>query len=197
MSEETVSEVQANPEPVQETVVPEVTPEATPETTPEVKEEPAKEETPQAYTEFVLPEGVELDGGMMKAFQDLAKKGDLSQELAQEFVDLQASGLKATQDKINQQITETNEVWKSEVLVMDDFKGERGLENIQSASDAFKKLGGDEFAEYLETTGLGNHPTMVKMGFEIHKLISEDTLVNGDASATGPKTLENALYGGE
>ena len=196
MSEETVIEVQANPEPAQET---EVTPEVKTETAPEVKTETAPEPEKQeiAYTDFTLPEGVELDSGMMTAFQDLAKKGELSQELAQEFVDLQTAGLKAAQEQINQQIADTNESWKSEVLAMDDFKGEKGIENIQAASDAFKKLGGDKFAEYLETTGLGNHPAMVKMGFEVHKLISEDTLVNGDASLTGPKTLENALYGGE
>lgn len=177
-----------------------VTPEQTTET--QVLQEQANQvETqvtpePVAFTDFSFPEGITIDPGAMAEFSELAKADGLSQESAQKYVDLQTKLVQGHTDSMVATLEQTSETWKQEVLANDLFKGDAGAENLKVASEAIKKLGGEKFSEYLETTGLGNHPEMVKLGFEISKLINEDTLVNsGSPGGNKSGSFESALYG--
>ena len=61
--------------------------------------------------------------------------------------------------------------------------GGRYEENLSLARKALQSLGGPEFSEYLNATGLGNHPAMVRMFHTIGVRISEDSLELGDGAA--------------
>jgi hypothetical protein len=59
--------------------------------------------------------------------------------------------------------------------------------NIGITLRAVQKFGGDEFKKYLDDTGMGNDPMLIKTFYEIGKVMSEDTLVLGDKGATDLK----------
>lgn len=168
-----------------------------------LQEQAAQTETPATpeaapvdFTPFTLPEGMAIDEGAMSKFSKMAKADGLTQEQAQKYVTLQTELIQGHNDSMMATLDKTTDSWKQEVLANDLFKGDAGAANIKIASEAIAKLGGEKFVEYLETTGLGNHPEMVKLGFEISKLINEDTLVNsGSPGGNKSGSFESALYG--
>ena len=52
-----------------------------------------------------------------------------------------------------------------------------------------------ELRELLQSTGLGNHPVIVRTFNEIGKSISEDCMPGGKPAAVQDKTFAEALYG--
>lgn len=45
---------------------------------------------------------------------------------------------------------------------------------VKAANDALRNIGGDELADYLKTSGLGNHPAMVRAWAKIGEGMGED-----------------------
>ncbi|WP_271896317.1 hypothetical protein [Candidatus Phyllobacterium onerii] len=68
-------------------------------------------------------------------------------------------------------------------------------QNLKEAKLAVKEYGGDEFAAYLETTGLGNHPALAKAFHTIaRKTMGESQLIgNGGERESTPADLDKAI----
>lgn len=147
-----------------------------------------KSEVPEKY-EFKVPEGVELDPVRVAEFENVAKTLQLSQEQAQRLVDLAAT----REVQLQEQHLETVKGWGEEVA-KDKVLGKP--ENQAIARRAIDTFGGAELKQYLESTGLGNHPLLVKWAYEVGKATSEDGFVGGrEGNATAPKSPEDILYG--
>ena len=170
--------------------------EKTEEKTEEPTDEP-KEETkePIEYKEFTMPEGIEIEPESMGKFQEWASRNNLSQEAAQEAIDIQTALMRKAVTYMAAQRESMIEGWKEDTLKLDDFKGDAGLKNIEASAKALKNIAGDGFMELLDQSGLGNHPEMVKLGLAVHNLTKEDSYVPGGAPTSKPQTLEEALYG--
>ena len=57
-------------------------------------------------------------------------------------------------------------------------------EKVKLAQATFAKFGDENSAQFLEQTGLGNHPAMLKMFAKIGEAIGEDTLIDGEPSVS-------------
>jgi hypothetical protein len=77
--------------------------------------------------------------------------------------------------------------------VVDQFKKELGEEydaKIQLAEKTMTDAGGQELRDYLDTTGLGSHPAMVKAWLKVASMISEGAFVDGGGFVSQTKLDE-------
>lgn len=125
----------------------------TTETTEETKEETAaetKEETQDTKepsfdpAKLTIPEGFEgLDQAAMQEFLPIAQGLNLSQEQAQQFVNLHASAIKGAFAKIAEQQTAANEAGIAEVKALFGNNYDQNMGKIQHL---LKEYGGEDAA---------------------------------------------------
>jgi hypothetical protein len=126
------------------------------------------------YTDFAIPENVELADGVLDSFKALAKEQGLNQEQAQKFMDLQTNQYTAAKESWAKTVTDWQESAKS-----DPEYGQANFEaNSLLANQALDKFA-PELKEFLAQSGLGNHPDMIRAFVRIGKSISNDTFVDG------------------
>lgn len=149
----------------------------TTEATPEQQStEAAKPAAPETY-DLQMPEGVELDNEAAAEFVTIAKELNLSQESAQKLATIAG--------KIQQKQTEARarqlEAWVDEVKADKDLGGDKLEENLGVARKALETFGSPELKDALNSSGLGNHPAVIRAFFKVGKAISEDGFVRGSA----------------
>lgn len=170
------------------------------------KEKPATETGKQTPTknapekyEFKAPEGKEYDSQLLEAFTGAAKEADLSQEVAQKLIDTMGPALAERQvEQVKAVITGWTEQSKSDA----EFGGEKFKENLgiaKKALDAFDPIPSGEkttaLRTLLDTSGMGNHPELIRVLYRAGKAISEDKFVAGTVSGKGPaKDATSVLY---
>ncbi|OQP28752.1 peptidase [Morganella morganii] len=145
---------------------------------------------PEKY-EFKTAEGQELDAEAVKAFEPIAKELNLSNEQAQKLVDVY--GGKIMPKLVEQQAAQWQqqiEQWAEQVKADKDLGTDASIGAAQKAMD---KFGSPELKQYLNETGLGNHPELVRIFANIGKAMSEDGLVTGNSG--GAKSAADVLFG--
>lgn len=146
---------------------------------------------PEKY-EFKAPEeGQELDKGALEVFEPIARELNLNNEQAQKLVDVYGSKIMPA---INKQLAEgwqkQTEQW-AETVKADKELG--STESIGAAQKAMDKFGSPELKQYLEESGLGNHPELIRIFAGVGKAMSEDGLVTGNSN--GSKSAADVLFG--
>lgn len=153
----------------------------------------ATPKAPEAY-DFKAPEGVEsLDAKLVEAFSPLAKKLDLTNEQAQELVNLAPQ----IQQRLAEQQAEAwgkqLEAWVGEVKADKDIGGDNLPASMASAQKVMQQFGTPELKEALEQTGMGNHPELVRLFVKVGKAISEDGIVAG-VSGGGTQSMAQRMF---
>lgn len=139
---------------------------------------------PENYTDFSLPDGVELDTDLMSRFGDIAKTLNLTQEQAQELVDLQTSSLGDYAKDQTKAWDTLKEEWATAAKTDKEFGGAAFNENLATARKAVDQFGTPELKEMFDITGTGNHPEVLRFLWKIGKAISEDSIRVGSANNT-------------
>lgn len=157
------------------------------------EKEQKQEGAPEKY-EFQAAEGVELDKAALEQFEPIARELNLSNEQAQKMVDLYgAKILPMVQQKQAEAWQAQTEQWAADVKADKEIGGDKLTANLSAAQRALDLFGTPELKEYLNTTGLGNHPDLVKTFVKIGKAMSEDGMVDG--SNQGQRSAAEVLYG--
>lgn len=136
-------------------------------------------EVPESYKEFTLPEGMEYDVEVADSFKAVAKELGLSQEAAQKLVDYQTNIAKVQQDAHVKQM----ESWRQE------SEKSIGKDGIEEANRALNQFASPEFVQYLNESGLGNHPAMIAAFKNVYEKIGESSFVDNNTS--GQVSLRN------
>ena len=156
---------------------------------PDEKEVEVSDENVESisYEDFTVPEGF---GEVTEEAKSLFKDSSLSQEDAQKFVDYGSKIQKDTIDAMKSEQEKQSKAWADEVDK--DLKAE-----LPGAIDFVTKHTSKEFVSFLNETGLGNHPEMVRMMSKMSKATSEDSLSTAPSTAGEKAELTNAqvLYG--
>lgn len=147
---------------------------------------------PEAY-EFKAAEGAELDTEALKDFEPVARELNLTNEQAQKLVDAYPKILAGVQQRQADSWQATTEQWAADVKADKEIGGDKLTGNLSAAQRALDQFGTPELKEYLNTTGLGNHPDLVKTFVKIGKAMSEDGMVSG--KETGQRSAAEVLYG--
>ncbi|EAA9058593.1 peptidase [Salmonella enterica] len=158
----------------------------------EKKEDDKPEGAPEKY-EFQAAEGVELDTEALKDFEPVARDLNLTNEQAQKLVDAYPKILAGVQQRQAEAWQQTTEQWAADVKADKEIGGDKLTSNLSAAQRALDQFGTPELKEYLNTTGLGNHPDLVKTFVKIGKAMSEDGMVSGGND--GQRSAAEVLYG--
>lgn len=150
------------------------------------------EGAPEKY-EFQAAEGVELDTEALKEFEPVARELNLTNEQAQKLVDAYPKILAGVQQRQAEAWQKTTEQWAADVKADKEIGGDKLISNLSAAQRALDQFGTPELKEYLNTTGLGNHPDLVKTFVKIGKAMSEDGMVTGGNE--GQRSAAEVLYG--
>lgn len=134
---------------------------------------------PETYAAFTLPEGVTLETEVVTELQGLAKDLNLTQEQAQKLADREVKQRDAFATKQADAITAVHEQWATTSKADKEFGGDNLTANLAIAKKAMDKFAAPEMKQWLEASGLGNHPEVIRTFFRIGKAISEDSFVQG------------------
>jgi len=166
-----------------------------------------------------LPEGVELDKEALAAVTPLARELNLSNaglsklagvytESVLPHVTKQVSDQIAAQ--VNADVTKLRNDWATDTRaaiaggknaagedVQPDpaFKGQPLADVQKVAAKALDRFGGENFRQFLNENGLGNHPAMMRFAYLAGSAISEDQSFERGGGVPQPKTREQKYYG--
>tara|TARA_R100001369_G_scaffold39393_1_gene65431 strand:- start:13 stop:645 length:633 start_codon:yes stop_codon:yes gene_type:complete len=156
----------------------------------ENKSESEVASAPEEYGTFELPDNFDMNEETLGEYHTFAKENNLTQEQAQRGVDMVAQMKQAEMT----QWVEQQKSWVDDAKSDAEFGGDKFEQNIAVAVKARDSFGTSEFNEMLDTSGLGNHPEMIRFLNRVGKAISEDSVVVGGTSTTGNQTRESVLY---
>lgn len=137
------------------------------------------QQTQEVVYEFKLPDGMELDTAARDAFIPLAKELKLSPEQAQKFVDLKVADTQRQAEAWQSQQAK----WVDEVKADAEIGGDNLEKSLAYAKAAVDFIADPELTKLLNTTGYGNHPTLVKAFVKIGKQLAPDSFVGGKREA--------------
>lgn len=148
-------------------------------------------EVPAEDYAFEMPEGIELDKTAADEFTAIAKELKLPKDAAKKLVDLEVKRVQGQRE----QHTALVESWAESVKADKEIGGDKLNENLAVARKAIEAFGTPELKELLNSTGLGNHPEVVKAFFKAGKAISEDGFVRGAPKSPGTESdLAKSLF---
>lgn len=156
------------------------------------EKEQKQEGAPEKY-EFQAGEGVELDAEALKDFEPVARELNLTNEQAQKLVDAYPKILAGVQQRQAEAWQAQTEEWAATVKADKEIGGDKLTANLGVAQRALDTFGTPALKEYLNGTGLGNHPELVKAFVKVGKAMSEDGVVTGKES--GQRSAAEVLYG--
>lgn len=149
------------------------------------------EQKPEDYA-FEMPKEMAYDKGILDKFTNQAKDLKLSKDQAQKFLDIGIDNIKQQQI----QHMKVREGWVNEIKTDKDFGGDKFNETVTRAQRVLSdpEIGSQVFNQLLESTGLGDHPEVIKMLARIDKKYGEDKSVHGKPSGTTYKSMAETFY---
>lgn len=154
----------------------------------EKAEKDKKPAAPEKY-EFAAPEGQALDANALAVFEPIAKELGLTQEQAQKLVDIYPQIQQQQAEAWSKQIAE----WGEQVKADKEIGGDKFNASVGLAQRALDQFGNPELREYLNASGLGNHPALVRFCAKVGKSMAEDSFVMPNQG--GQRSAADILYG--
>jgi len=143
-------------------------------TDPEKNTEEGADNAPEAYADFVMPEGTQLDDAALTEASPLFKELNLNQEQAQKVVDLYVKQVQAGEQKNADAFNQLTSEWRKAAENDKEFGGDKFDENIKIAQHAVDKYGTSGLKELLDEHGIGSHPEMVRFMVRVGHTLKED-----------------------
>lgn len=138
--------------------------------------------------EFQLPEGVQFADGEVDEFKAVAKELKLPKDQAQRLVDIATKREQSRADEFKATVSG----W-AETTQNDKELGKP--ENLALALKAVETFGSPELKTILNSSGLGNHPEVVRAFLKIGRAISEDKITGKGNGGEAPRSHADVLYG--
>ena len=142
------------------------------------------------YT-LTMPEGVEVDQALVDAlgpeFKDLKLTTKGAQRLADKFIEIQTGREKARGEAWGTTVAG----WVDTAKADKEMGGDKWDGTVNTAVRAINTLGTPALKEYLEASGGGNHPELIRFMAKVGNLIKEDSPAQGGAEGAG-KPVDHA-----
>lgn len=165
-----------------ETLLGGATTDTTATTTQTTKVDDAPAGVPEKY-DLKMPDGIALDPERMAKYEPLFREANLSNEAAQKLVDQFANDTKAEVDASNAALVKQHDAWVESCKGDTEFGGQKFDESIKHAQSFIAKYGTPELKQFLNTTGAGSHPELVRAFVRAGKAMAEDVIVQGKSEA--------------
>jgi hypothetical protein len=152
-------------------------------------------DAPTAYTDFTIPEGAHTDPELMQEFTAAALQAGLKQEQAQHLIDMGAKMAQRINDSHQNAMAQQRSDWESTSKADPEFGGEKLNENLATASKAIEAFATPELKQLFDSSGLGNHPEVIRVFYRVGKAISDDKFVGGGLGGdSAPKSIAQQLF---
>ena len=146
---------------------------------------PDKADKPDApdYADLKLPEGVQADE-RFDEFKALAGKHGINVEAAQDLLGMYAGAASASMTAAEAAWMAEVEGWQDEVAADKEIGGRNTAATKTNVGKAVDKFGDDGLKEILESTKLGDHPSLVRLLNRVGRELAEDQPPRGGARDT-------------
>ena len=150
------------------------------------------------YSEVVLPENYYYDEEMLNEFNELAGKYNLSQKSANELMSMAVRLTKLTGENYSKTIADKQrqqiEEYKHNLINDREIGGSAFERTMKTANIAYRQFADEEVQTLLSQTGLNCHPKVVKMFYNIGKLMQNDSIRGNGAGAVHKENREDILF---
>lgn len=150
---------------------------------------------PDKY-EFSMPDGYTLDAEKASQFEAFARSNNLTNEAANEALKLAVDHVQSLQQAQLDGWREQVEAWGNEIRADKDLGGDKLDASAVIAQKALARFGSPELVDYLEESGLGNFPPLVRFCYQVGTRISEGGMIAGAGAGEGRRSTADVLYGG-
>lgn len=138
--------------------------------------------------ELVLPEGIEAEHVKFDDFKAFAKDLGLDpvtdKEKVQKLFDKSIAVERNFHTSLADKNKEIIDGWIAEAKADKDIGGDKFDENRALGKEALQKFGTPGLTEFLDASGLGNHPEILRFAHNVAKATKNDnTIVTGGAPA--------------
>ncbi len=150
------------------------------------------------YSEVQLPENYCYDEALLKEFNELAAKYNLSQKGANQLMSMAVKLTQLTGENLSKTIAEQkrqkiNE-YKSALAADREMGGSRYERTLRTANTAYNRFADADVRQILEESGLNCHPKFVRMFYEIGKQMQNDTIYGMGSAAAPKENREDILF---
>lgn len=143
---------------------------------------------------FKLPENALIDAASVEKIASFAKERGLSQEQAQALLERDDANAKAQEQSQQDQLKAQSQQWVKDVLADKEIGGIDAKKNVALAHRVIERFATPVLIEQLRSTGLGNHPELLRVFVNIGKLMTDDQLVLGTGSPKLEKSTAEVFY---
>lgn len=156
------------------------------------------EGAPESYDfSTVMPEGIDVDTGLVDAMSPAMKDLNLTQDqantLVKAYLDGQTKQAEAQAEAVSNMITG----WVDTAKADKEIGHANWDDSVRFANAFIKKFGTPEFVDdVLKGQGMGNHPEMIRIFARAGKAVADDIAPSGEGTDTStPKDQASAWYG--
>lgn len=133
---------------------------------------------PESPDGYELPEtDVPIDENYQSEFLQKAHELGLTKNQA---ADLYKWNNDHVSNKLSEQQQNSQQAEQEAIEQLKQEWGEAYDQNARLATQTLEEFGGDELKQWLDETGAGNNPTLIKAFAEIGKAMSEDNAIDGE-----------------
>lgn len=177
-----------------------------PEATPKVDEpkpDPAAPEEKPAGDESVVPEKYDLkkpensllSDAHLEALAAHAKEQGLSQEQAQTLLERDESAAQAGVQAMQDRAAQLSKQWLDQAKADPEIGGDKFEESVTLANRALEELfPGIEIRKFMDASGFGNHPSILKGFTKIGKMLQPEKIVQATSQPPARPPMEKRLY---
>lgn len=148
-------------------------------------DDPADKVPEDGKYDLKMPDGVEIDEELASAlgpeFAELGLTNKQAQKLVDKYIETQ-------QKRAEVQVRDWHKTvngWKEEAENDPEIGGAKWESSKSSAIRAVRALGTPELREYLEWSGGGNHPEVIRFMAKVGAMIKEDNPAGGGTEGAG------------
>lgn len=147
--------------------------------------DPADKVPDDGKYDLKMPDGVELDGELAEALGPEFKELGLTHAQAQKLVDKYIGIQQARMGKQAEGFAQTVAGWADAAKKDAEIGGDKWDASVQAAQRAVNRLGTPALKEYLNASGGGNHPELIRFMAKAGAMIAEDNPASGGAEGKG------------
>jgi len=159
------------------------------------KNDPANKVPEDGKYSLTMPEGVEVDQELLDAVGADFKELNLTNGQAQKLADKFTSVMQARAENQGKVWGERVQKWADDAKADKTMGGDNWNGTVNDAQRAIAKLGTPELKEYLNSSGGGNHPEVIRILAKAGALLKEDNPPNGGGQGSGkPAEAAHLLF---
>ena len=144
---------------------------------------------------LTMPEGVEVDQALLDAVSPAFKEIGLTTKQAQALTDKFIAHQQAVAAGQMETFGKTVEGWLTEAKADPEIGGAKWTETNAAVDRVMAKFGNDALRVYMNSTGAGNHPEVIRLISKFGAMISEDVPASDNPQGKGkPVEVAHALF---